>query len=88
MVLHSFQCQLNLTRWRTREKVTACRKYHTRYYLSTGRHDFHVLHLFEKAKLTNHSTNEPEILHANRFSSKLVQRLIISSLTVFVLVNN
>ena len=31
---------------------------------------------FEKAKLTNRSTNEPEILHVNRFSSELVHRLI------------
>ena len=31
---------------------------------------------FEKAKLTNHSTYEPEILHVHRFSSELVHRHI------------
>ena len=42
--------------------------------------------LFEKAKLTNHSTYEPEILHINRFSSELEQRHIISLLTLLLLV--
>ena len=41
---------------------------------------------FEKAKLTNHSTYEPEILHVNRFSSELVHRHIIYSLTLLLLV--
>ena len=41
---------------------------------------------FEKAKLTNHSTYEPEILHVNRFSSELVHRHIICSLTLLLLV--
>ena len=39
---------------------------------------------FEKAKLTNHSTYEPEILHVNQFSSELVH--IICSLTLLLLV--
>ena len=41
---------------------------------------------FEKAKLTNHSTYEPEILHVNQFSSELVHRHIICSLTLLLLV--
>ena len=41
---------------------------------------------FEKAKLTNHSTYEPEILLVNRFSSELVHRHIICSLTLLLLV--
>ena len=41
---------------------------------------------FEKAKLTNHSTYEPEILHVNQFSSELVHRHIIYSLTLLLLV--
>ena len=41
---------------------------------------------FEEAKLTNHSTYEPEILHVNRFSSELVHRHIINSLTLLLLV--
>ena len=45
----------------------------------------HLHLLFEKAKLTNYSTNEPEILHVNRFSSKLVHRHIICSLTLLLL---
>ena len=36
------------------------------------------------SKHTNHSTNEPEILHVNQFSSKLVHRLIIYSLTLLL----
>ena len=40
---------------------------------------------FEKANLTNHSTYEPEILQVNRFSSELVYRHIIYSLTVLLL---
>ena len=46
----------------------------------------HLLLLFEKAKLTNHSTYEPEILLVNRFSSELVDRHIIYSLTLLLLV--
>ena len=42
--------------------------------------------LFEKAKLTNHSTNEPEILLVNRFSSEPVRSHIIYSLTILLLV--
>ena len=45
----------------------------------------HLL-LFEKVKLTNHSTYEPEILHVNQFSSELVHRHIIYSLTLLLLV--
>ena len=41
---------------------------------------------FEKAKLTNHSTYEPEILHINQFSSELVHRHIIYLLTLLLLV--
>ena len=41
---------------------------------------------FEKAKLTNHSTYEPEILHVNQFSSELVHRHIICSVTLLLLV--
>ena len=41
---------------------------------------------FEKAELTNHSTYEPEILHVKRFSSMLVHRHIIYSLTLLLLV--
>ena len=41
---------------------------------------------FEKAKLTNYSTYEPEILHVNRFSSELVHRHIIYLLTPLLLV--
>ena len=41
---------------------------------------------FEKAKLTNHGTYEPEILHVNQFSSELVHRHIICSLTLLLLV--
>ena len=41
---------------------------------------------FEKAKLTNHSTYESEILHVNQFSSELVHRHIIYSLTLLLLV--
>ena len=41
---------------------------------------------FEKAKLTKHSTYEPEILHVNQFSSELVHRHIIYSLTLLLLV--
>ena len=41
---------------------------------------------FEKANLSNHSTYEPEILHVNQFSSKLVHRHIIYSLTLLLLV--
>ena len=41
-----------------------------------------LLLLFEEAKLTNDSTNEPEILHVNQFSSELVHRHIIYSLTL------
>ena len=44
-----------------------------------------LLLLFEEAKLTNHSTYEPEILHVNRFSSELVHRHIICSLTLLLL---
>ena len=36
---------------------------------------------FEKAKLN--STNEPEILHVNRFSSGLVRRHIVNPFTSF-----
>ena len=46
-----------------------------------------LLHLlFEKVKLTNHSTYEPEILHVNQSSSELVHRHIIYSLTLLLLV--
>ena len=41
---------------------------------------------FEKAKLTNHSTYEPEILHVNQFSSELVHKHIIFPLTLLLLV--
>ena len=41
---------------------------------------------FEKAKLTNHSTYEPEILHVNQFSSEIVHRHIIYSITLLLLV--
>ena len=41
---------------------------------------------FEKAKLTNHSTYESELLHVNWFSSELVHRHIICSLTLLLLV--
>ena len=34
------------------------------------------------SKHTNHSTNEPENLHVNQFSSELVHRHIIYSLTL------
>ena len=40
---------------------------------------------FEKANLTNHSTYDSEILHVNRFSSELVHRHIIYSLTLLLL---
>ena len=40
----------------------------------------------QEAKLTNHSTYEPDILHVNRFSSELVQRHIIFPLTLLLLV--
>ena len=40
---------------------------------------------FEKAKLTNHSTYEPEILHVNLFSSSKVVH-IICFLTLLLLV--
>ena len=46
----------------------------------------YVLLLFEEVKLTNHSTYEPEILHVNLFSSELVHRHIICSLTLLLLV--
>ena len=59
---------------------------------NTGKHDFRkfamlllLLLLFEEAKLTNHSTYEPEILHVNQFSSELVHRYIICSLTLLLL---
>ena len=42
--------------------------------------------LLEKVKLTNHSTNEPEMLFVNRFSPQLVHRHIICSLTLLLLV--
>ena len=37
------------------------------------------------SKHTNHSTNEPENLHVNQFSSELVHRHIIYSLTLLLL---
>ena len=37
------------------------------------------------SKHTNHSTNEPEIVHVNQFPSKLVHRHIIYSLTLLLL---
>ena len=57
----------------------------------TGKHDFQPSSSsssssFEKAKLTNHSTYEPDILHVNQFSSELVHRHIIYSLTLLLLV--
>ena len=37
------------------------------------------------SKHTNHSTNEPDNLHVNQFSSELVHRHIIYSLTLLLL---
>ena len=37
------------------------------------------------SKHTNHSTNEPENLHVNQFSSELVHRHIIYLLTLLLL---
>ena len=47
-------------------------------------HHHHLL--LDKAKLTNHSTNEAETLHVHRFSSELVCRHIIYLLTLLLLV--
>ena len=50
--------------------------------MRSGKHVLLHLLLFEEVKLTNDSTNEPEILHVNQFSSELVHRHIIYSLTL------
>ena len=58
---------------------------------NTGKHNFHRLtcpsssSCSEKVNLTNHSTYEPEMLQVNRFSSKLVHRHMIYSLTLLLL---
>ena len=40
------------------------------------------------SKHTNHSTNEPDNLHVNQFSSELVHRHIIYSLTLLLLLKS
>ena len=85
-------CLLRTSRWRTCEKVTACKgKYHRRCEIQVNTiftdclFLLLLLHLFEKANLTNHSTYDSEILQVNRFSSELVHRHIIYSLTLVLL---
>ena len=61
-------------------------KYRTRYELHVNViFTDGVLDLHEEAKLTNSSTNELEILQVNKFSSWLVHRHIIISLTPLLL---
>ena len=43
---------------------------------------------FEDMNLTNHSSNELEILHVSRFSSALVHRYINVLLTLYCLKND
>ena len=43
------------------------------------------IYSFENTNLTNHSSNELEVLHVNSFSSDLVQRHTISSSTLLLL---
>ena len=43
---------------------------------------------FENTKLTNHSTNNPEIMHVHRFSSDLVHRHIVNPLTSMIISPN
>ena len=73
------------SRWRTCQKITACKRKYTRY-------EIHVNMIFtdsssssfESMNLTGRSSNELENLHVSRFPSDLVHRLIILLTLLFL----